>query len=462
MSFHVEHSAATLDGLLLEALPNGGVYAVGGRVRDEVLAELGRTPPTSPDLDYLVTGVRLNELLDRLADVGRAELVGASFGVVKFASGDLMADVALPRTERSTGPHHREFEVRSSPDIPLEDDLARRDFRMNMMARDLRTGAIIDPYGGRADIEAFRLDALKERAFVEDPLRVLRGAQFAARFALSATERTARGMRAAAELLPTIAPERLADELSKLLKRARKPSIGFELLRETSALESILPELMEGWGVEQNEFHAYTVYYHALACCDAARPDLVLRLAALLHDVGKPRTKEGGHFYRHEFVGAEMAKQALLRLRFPNDVVDAVCDLIAHHMYQADSAMTDAAVRRFIRRVGAEQLTPLFELRRADTVASGLPARDPERNALFEQRVMDTLEAAPPFGVKDLAIGGDEVISVMREAGVVGADYRGDARVGEALQAALEAVLDDPHKNEPHILRALVRAHFGR
>src|SRR5271166_5939275 len=206
-------AAAEIEAALVETFPEGGVYAVGGSVRDAVLAELGRPQAHQPDLDYLVTGVRLEEVLKRLAVQGSAELVGASFGVVKFTRGPVTVDVALPRRERSTGPHHREFVVESSPEIPLEEDLSRRDFRVNMLARDVRTGEIIDPHGGRADLEFRRLDALREAAFEEDPLRILRGAQFAARFALQATPSTLAAMRAAAELVPTVAPERIADEL---------------------------------------------------------------------------------------------------------------------------------------------------------------------------------------------------------------------------------------------------------
>ncbi len=136
---------ADFERLLVEALPEAGVYAVGGSVRDAVLAELGKPQPNAPDLDYLVTGLPLETLLERLRPLGRAEVVGASFGVIKFSRDDATVDIALPRRERSTGPHHRDFEIQSAPDIPIEEDLGRRDFRINMMARDVRTGAIVDP-----------------------------------------------------------------------------------------------------------------------------------------------------------------------------------------------------------------------------------------------------------------------------------------------------------------------------
>ena len=464
----VPHSVpySEIDRALLDALPAGGLYAVGGRVRDEIRFELGQSNDGEPNLDYLVTGLDLGAIINALAPLGRAELVGSSFGVIKVTTHGVTVDVALPRREKSTGAHHRDFDVQFGPEIPVEDDLARRDFRMNMIARDLRTGAIIDPFGGRDDIRQRRLDALSADVFVEDPLRVLRGAQFAARFGVTPTPHTLAAMRDAAELIPTVAAERIAEELTKLLRKARKPSVGFELLREVSALHHVLPELMEGWQVEQNEFHRFTVYYHSLACCDFAEEegldrDLVVRLAALLHDIGKPRTKEGPHFYRHEFVGEQMAREALSRLRFASDVVDQVCHLIVNHMYAADDALTDAAIRRFIRRVGPADVGALFALRRADVLASGLPARDTEHQRRFEVRVRAEIEKRPPFGVKDLAVRGEDVIAEMRALGLAGPDFAGDARVGKALAHCLEQVLDDPRKNDVAVLRAIVREFFG-
>jgi putative nucleotidyltransferase with HDIG domain len=435
------------DHLLADAFPKAGVYAVGGSVRDAVLAELGKHQPQRPDFDYLVTGVPLDELLQQLAALGSAELVGASFGVIKFSRDGMTVDVALPRRERAVGPKHRDFEVESSPDIPLEEDLARRDFRMNMMARDVRTGRIVDPFGGRADLAAERLDVLREEAFEEDPLRILRGAQFAARFELTPSDRTLAAMRAAAERLRSVAPERVADELTKLLTLAPKPSIGFELLRDTGGLAQFMPELLEGWAVDQNQYHAYTVYYHSLRACDEAPQDLVLRLAALLHDVGKPRTKEGPHFYGHEKVGEEMARVLLERMRFSSNVVERVSRLVGLHMYTTVDEVSDAGIRRFIRRAGPANVDDLFALRHADIRATGLPPHDEDQNERFETRVKAALEAGHAISIAHLAIDGQDVIALMRELSLAPPDFRGDARVGELLRACLEKVLDDPAAN---------------
>ncbi|HEY7982253.1 MAG TPA: HD domain-containing protein [Candidatus Eremiobacteraceae bacterium] len=461
----MEHSRHDLDDLLSRLLPKAGLYAVGGRVRDELLTENGFQRQEShnqpPIPDYLVTGISMDDLVHSLRSAGSAELVGASFGVVKFAAGNVAADIALPRRERSTGTHHRDFAVDYDPSISIEDDLARRDFRMNMMARDIRSGTLIDPYGGRADIEAKRLDILADQVFVEDPLRILRGAQFAARFDLTLSARTASAMREAAHLVSTVAAERVADELTKLLTLAAKPSTGFEILRDSGALDVLLPEVMEGWGVEQNEYHKYSIYFHSMKCLDSIAPRLRLRLAALFHDVGKPRTKDGPHFYRHEMVGEAMTKEALERLRFPFDLVRDVAHLVRHHMFAADDQLTDAAVRRFVRRVGVGAVEPLFALRAADVVASGLPPRDPAQALRFETRVREAIAARTPFGIADLAIDGGDIIAIMRELKIVAPEFTGDRRVGDALNHCLEQVLDDPALNERASLRALVRAFFA-
>lgn len=448
---------AELDRLLVDLMQPGRVFSVGGRVRDEVLGDIGKRQPASPDADYLVTSVPLDDIVQKLMGLGNAERVGASFGVIKFSRDGLTVDIALPRRERSTGPRHRDFQIESSPDIPLEEDLSRRDFRINMMARDLSNGRLVDPFGGEADLRNGRLDILKEDVFFEDALRILRGAQFAARFDLEPTSRTLAAMRSAASLTHTVAPERIADELTKLLTKSTKPSAGLELLRAVGALSQIMPELLEGWGVEQNDFHAYTVYYHSLRCCDEAPSDLVLRLAALLHDIGKPRTKSGPHFYRHESVGEEMAQKLLSRLRFSGDVVTRVTHLIRHHMFASDDSLTEAAVRRFINRVGAQNVEQLFALRRADIEASGLPQRDPAELDHFAGRVHQELAGPSVFGIGDLAIDGAAVIELMRELHLAGADFRGDERVGAVLKHCLESALEDPKRNDAGQLRAIAR-----
>lgn len=445
-----------IDRHLAAALPAGSLFAVGGRVRDELRGELEGFVPDRKDLDYVVTGLSQADLEKRLKELGRVDLVGASFSIFKVTTKGLTVDIALPRRERSTGAGHRDFEVESGPGISLEDDLGRRDFRMNMIARALPSGEIIDPHGGQADIRARRIDILSERAFDEDPLRMLRAAQFAARFEYTPTERTRSAMTAAAPAITTVSAERMADEFTKLFTHARKPSIGVELLRETGVLQHIWPEILEGVGVEQNEWHAYDCYRHTLETLDASPPgDLVVRLAALLHDVGKPRTKDGPHFYRHEQVGADMARDMLGRLRFSNDVIEHVTHLVRQHMYVGDPELSDPALRRFIRRIGPENLDRQFAVRAADIAGSGLPKRD-DANERFQARVLQEVARKPAFSVADLRIGGSDVIAAMVRKGLAPKGFAGDTRVGQALRELFEQVTEQPERNEPGTLQHLL------
>ncbi|MFY9719976.1 MAG: HD domain-containing protein [Candidatus Cybelea sp.] len=451
-----------IDALLAAALPAGSLFAVGGRVRDELRAELEGVPVTSKDLDYVVTDLPLEGLVARLSPLGRLDVVGASFSVVKLAVGGQTVDVALPRRERSTGVGHREFTVQSGPGVTLAQDLARRDFRMNMLARALPSGDLIDPYGGEADLRARQIDLLTPESFREDPLRMLRAAQFAARFEYSTTGGLRQAMTRAAPLVATVSAERISDELTKLFVKASKPSVGLELLRDTGVLTYLWPELLEGVGVEQNEWHAFDVWRHLLATADAAPPgDVVGRLAAMLHDVGKPRTKDGPHFYRHEIIGAEMSEAMLNRFRFSKDVTAATAHLVRHHMYSADPELTDAALRRFIRRVLPENIERLFALRHADIAGSGLPKRD-DSNERFEARVRAELARKPAFAIADLAVNGDDVVDALLRRGQVSPEFKGDERVGSALRWLFEQVTDEPERNERTLLLRILDQYLDR
>jgi tRNA nucleotidyltransferase (CCA-adding enzyme) len=448
-----------VDLRLAAALPADSLYAVGGRVRDEIRAKLeaGATPKL--DSDYVVVGVEREQLIDRLQAIGRIDVVGASFSVLKLTVDGQTVDVAMPRRERSVGTGHRDFQVESGPDVTLEEDLGRRDFRMNMLARAIPAGILVDPYHGEADIRARRIDILTPDTFREDPLRMLRAAQFAARFEYGVTPTVREAMRGAAALVATVSAERVHDELVKLLQ-ARKPSIGLVLLEETGVLAHLWPELVEGVGIEQNEWHAYDVWHHSLATLDATSPDdLVVRLAALLHDVGKPRTKDGPHFYRHEIAGAEMARSMLERFRFPTEVVRTTEHLVRQHMYSADPGLSDAALRRFIRRIGPANIEHMFEVRHADIAGSGLPKRD-DANEAFEARVRDELARKPAFSIRELALDGDDVIAALVARRRVAEDFKGDARVGAALHWLFEQVTDEPERNERSVLRRLLEQYL--
>jgi putative nucleotidyltransferase with HDIG domain len=455
------YQALPVDSAIAAVLPPGTLFAVGGRVRDEIRREVEGAAIALKDLDYVVTGVPAPDLERRLRSLGRVDLVGASFAVFKVTFDGRTVDVALPRRERSVGAGHRDFEIESGPSIALDEDLARRDFRMNMIARALPSGELIDPYGGAADVRARRIDILTPHTFEEDPLRMLRAAQFAARFGYAITNATRAAMIHDAPLVRTVSAERIAEEFTKLFVAAPRPSDGLEILRETGVLAQIWPELLEGLNVEQNEWHAYDVYRHNLETLDAAtRGDLVLRLSALLHDVGKPRTKEGGHFYRHEQIGADMAREMLGRLRFSNEVAEAVEALVRQHMYVADPDLSDAAIRRFIRRIGVERLDRQFALRAADIAGSGLPKRD-DSNERFQARIYAEVARRPPFSVQDLQVDGEDVIALMIRKDLAKPGFSGDKRVGDALQYLFEQVTEQPERNKPDTLTALLEQYFG-
>ncbi|GAC1578645.1 MAG: CCA tRNA nucleotidyltransferase [Candidatus Elarobacter sp.] len=446
-----------LDEVLLAALPSAEMYAVGGRVRDEFRSRLDGVDRPPKDLDYVVVGMALGDLLACLRAVGRVDVVGAAFAVLKFRHEAGEADIALPRRDRSTGAGHKDFAIESGPQIPLADDLRRRDFRMNMIARRIADGAVVDPYGGVEDVRAGRIDIVDEATFEDDPLRMLRAAQFAARFGYRLTERTEAAMRVSARLAGTVSAERIGDEFGKLMA-APAPSAGIEILRATGVLAELWPELLEGIDVDQNDWHAYDVYRHNLATVDAAPPaDLTLRLAALLHDVGKPRTAaprpdgRGNTFYQHEHVGAGMVAAMLARLRLPNETVETVTHLVRQHMYAADPQAQDRTLRRFVRRIGPEHLARLFALRRADIEGSGLGKRD-DANERFEARVAAVLAERPAISVRDLALSGSDLIDLFIRTGLAAPGFRGDPRVGEVLRALFEEVTDDPSRNEAGLL----------
>lgn len=434
------------DALLLTVFPGDHVFAVGGRVRDELRAASGQAQLTLKDADYVVTGQSYESISHALMPHGRVDKVGSSFSVIKLTRDGQTVDIATPRREISTGTGHRDFIVEAGPDIPLVDDLARRDFRMNMIARSIASGEMIDPFAGAADIAASRIDMLHSRTFIEDPLRMLRACQFAARFEYVLTPSTHAAISAAHGLIETVSPQRIGEEFAKLLERSAKPSIGFELMRTTKLLFTLWPELEEGYGIEQNDWHVYDVYRHNLETLDAmpAR-DMIARLAALLHDVGKPRVKDGPHFYRHELVGAEIACEMLRRVGFSNEVIETTTHLVRHHMFSSDPIQTDAAIRRFIKRVEPRHLSRLFALRAADICGSGLPKRNGDNEA-FEARVTAELRNAPAIQITDLKVTGQDVIDAYIAAGAPPA-FRGDRRVGAILRELLDIVVETPASN---------------
>jgi tRNA nucleotidyltransferase (CCA-adding enzyme) len=425
------------------------LYLVGGTVRDLLLG----SSADSFDEDYLASRIPLDDLVSLLEHFGTVNLVGRSFGVLKFTpDAGRTVDVSMPRSEFSTGPGHREFSVTFDPGLPVETDLERRDFTINSMALDLRSGALVDPLGGRDDLARRLLRMNRPDSFVEDPLRILRGVQLFARFALEAEPGTRSLMRRDAVLLVSVSPERVRDEINKMLLRSAEPSRGFILMHEERILGVVLPELERAWGVEQNEYHPDDVFTHSLKSCDLAPPRLALRWGALLHDLGKPDMKQvvDGRtvFYRHEERSAHIAEGILERLRFSNEDRSRIVALVSNHMLHMTQQWSDAAVRRFIARVGVENIGELLALREADGRSRG-DAGVVAENKLIRERIERIRLSESAFKISDLAIGGRDVMEAL--------GIPEGPEVGTILRALLEAVLEEPSTNTREALTALAK-----
>lgn len=410
------------------------VYLVGGAVRNMVLG----IPPKDYDL---ATDARPETVMQLFR---RAIPTGIRHGTVTILVDGEAMEVTTFRVEGTYSDGRRPDSVSFSPS--LTEDLKRRDFTINAMALDLESGELMDPHGGRTDATHRIIRAIGDplERFTEDGLRPLRACRFASQLEFTVEPSTVEGMRRSSGRLRSVAPERVKDELSKMLA-ARLPSTGLVLMGDTGILTVLLPELDRCRGVEQKGRHSFDVFTHSVLACDGAPPDnLCVRLAALLHDIGKPQTLRvlpNGErtFHQHEAVAATMAEDILRRLRFPTNVLKRVSHLIRHHMFNYTESWSDSAVRRFIARVGLEHVDDLFLLRRADQYAmrgQALPSRNLES---FRRRIDGVLEAEQALSIRDLAVNGHDLSA---EVGVP----KGPA-MGKVLGFLLEAVLEDPSLN---------------
>jgi len=430
-------------------------YLVGGTVRDVLLARPGGS------LYDVSTDLLPDQVAARFA---RVEPTGVRYGTVLVIEDELKLECTTFRREGPYSDARRPDHVRFTRD-PRQ-DLERRDLTVNALAFDPSSGELLDPHQGARDLERRRLRAVGDpmERFREDALRPLRVARFAAtlemepeaelREALAAVSRPGSGVSVSA-----VAQERVRDELIRMLS-APRPSVGLELLREAGLLALWLPELARCRGVPQNRFHAYDVYFHSLYTCDAAPADKpAVRWAALLHDIGKPdtRVERGGEgtFYDHQFVGAGLTDRLLERLRFPLALRHAVVHLVREHMFDYRAGWSDAALRRWLRRVGPEAVADLFDLRIADVLGNGLRHGFPVTLEPMRERITRLLEESQALKVTDLAVDGHDV---MRELELApGREVRG------TLEALLEEVLDRPERNtRAHLLARLAQWRAAR
>jgi tRNA nucleotidyltransferase (CCA-adding enzyme) len=372
---------------------------------------------------------------------------------VRDPAGGPGIEVTTYRVEAGYRDRRRPDEVRWGRS--LADDLARRDFTINAMAwlpdeASDGSGRLVDPYGGAADLEAGLLRAVgdPDDRFSEDALRLLRAVRLATRFELRLDPPTEAAIRAHAPESAGLSGERVRDELMRILAGAAPPSRALELMERLELLNVLLPELAALRGVPQAKRLPGDALDHSLRTADALPAgDPVLRLAGLLHDVGKATTLADGHFLHHDRDGALLAEQVMLRLRAPRAEITRVGRLVRHHMFAYSSNWTDAAVRRFIRRVGIDLLPDLFALREADDVASGV---DEPPGGWKELRERLEAVANDPLEAQQLAISGDDLVVNLR--------IQPGPAIGRLLAALLDAVLEDPTLNSREQLLALARA----
>ena len=418
-------------------------YVVGGAIRDSLLGDV----PGDWDV---ATDAQPGEVMSLFS---KTIPTGIKYGTVTVVK-DISVEVTTFRSDGIYRDARRPEDVTFSTSIV--EDLQRRDFTVNAIAYDPIARKFVDPFGGIRDLRRRTLKAVgdPEERFAEDALRMLRFFRFLATLEFRPCQKTLAAVKP--KLIRRISAERIRDEMSKLLL-AKAPGSTLLLMHRAGLLQEILPEVAEGDGVIQGSFHRFDVLRHSLEAVDNSLPRLELRWAALLHDVAKPKLRtedeHGIHFYRHDVEGEQIARDILTRLRYAKRFVEKVALLVRWHMFSVHAGSTDKALRRFIRRVGKENVMDLLELRRADILALG---RQTTCNAwqnwrTLRDRLQEILEGDTILTVNDLAIGGRDVMAALQ--------IKPGPAVGAALEWLLEKVLDDPSLNEREILLSLLQSY---
>ncbi|HET9851022.1 MAG TPA: HD domain-containing protein [Candidatus Limnocylindrales bacterium] len=419
-------------------------YVVGGSVRDALLDR------AADDWD-LATDARP----DRVLAIFPGAVYENQFGTVAIREGDDVHEVTTFRTDHDYADFRRPHRVEFGDDVHL--DLARRDFTVNAIAwgadaQDVgRPAGLVDPFDGVTDVARRLIRAVGEPAarFREDALRMLRAVRLAAVLDFEIEPATLEAVGAHAKLVAHVSGERVAAELGKVLA-APRPSVGLRLMSDTGLLDVLLPDIAAQRGVPQNKIDGEDLFDHTLRTVDAAPAgEPVVRLAALLHDIGKPATIDDGPFRGHELVGADLARALLDRLHLPKAATERVVHLVRSHMFTYEPGWGDAGVRRFIQRVGTDAIDELFALREADNAGSGVPT---EAHGLDElkARVAAELEASAVLDLSRLAVNGDDL---MTELGIPQGPH-----LGKMLDELLELVVADPKRNDRATLLLLAES----
>jgi tRNA nucleotidyltransferase (CCA-adding enzyme) len=427
-------------------------YLVGGAVRDELLGL------DSKDADFVVPGVDfagLRKLLEPHGRVEDFEVAGKQVGARLYPRDNELRrlapagiEFAPPRAERSTGPGRHDFEIVADPSLSIEDDMARRDFTVNAIARRLETNELVDPFDGRRDLEQRVLRTVGPRSFEEDPLRIVRGLRLVSQRGLGPDERTLVQMREHAANVRLVSGERIggglrADgmgELSKLLL-GRDPQRALLLARDTGVLVALLPEFDVAIGFEQDSKRQnLPLDEHIFAVVQAAEPSLPVRLAALFHDLGKPGA-DGDHAER----GARIAADAMRRLRYPTRLQAHVTRIVRSHAFPLDH-VDELFARRFLREHGDDLAFDLVALKEADLRGKQVPQS--ELDAAARLRALLEQQRSSPHRLKDLAVDGADLIEL---------GYSEGPELGRALENLLDDVVEDPSLNTRDELLARAR-----
>ncbi|PJE64182.1 MAG: hypothetical protein COU90_03725 [Candidatus Ryanbacteria bacterium CG10_big_fil_rev_8_21_14_0_10_43_42] len=431
-------------------------YIVGGCVRDLLL---GRTPS---DWD-ITTNARPEDIQHLFPKDSFYENNFGTVTVVTESKKDSLKHIEITPYRAETTYSDRRHPDAVTFSNTLREDLKRRDFTINAMAVRLTAddqnqtdSEVIDMFDGIKDLEDRLVRAVgrPQERFSEDALRLMRAVRLAVQLDFDIDLDSARAITVNADLLQHVSRERIQSELTKLMM-ADAPARGFEIMRELNILTYVMPELLEGYGVGQNLHHIYTVWEHNLRALTHAAEEgwpFDVRMAALLHDVAKPRTKHGegtySTFYGHDVVGARMTKVILNRLMYPKQYVEKVTKLVRYHLfyYNVDE-VTESSVRRLIMKVGVEDMEDLIRVRICDRIGSGVPKAEPYKIRHF--RFLVEKLSRDPVSVGMLKIRGDDVIRIT--------DIEPGPRIGFLLKILLEDVLDDPALNTKDYLEKRVK-----
>ncbi len=438
-----------------ETLEKAGfeAYLIGGCVRDLFL---GKAPK---DWD-VTTNATPEKIISLFPETFYENTFGTVGVVTKEKDGEEETDPTLKVIEVTPYRLEAEYSDGRRPDKVtwsdnLEDDLKRRDFTINAIALRKKGSEdeVVDLFSGKKDLQKGIIRTVGEphERFVEDALRILRAVRLSAELGFTIEEETEKAIVKYGHLLKNISAERIRDELTRIIM-SDAPMEGFLLLKKLNLLTYTLPELLDGVGCGQNQAHSYDVFEHLMKTLEHAgkkKFSLEVRLAALLHDIGKPPTKRFSKekndptFYGHDVVGARITKKILERLKFPKKTTEIVEKLVRWHMFFSDTeTITLSAVRRIVRNVGPEHIWDLMNVRMCDRIGTGRPKESPYRLRKYQSMIEEAMR--DPISVSQLKIDGN----TLKEIGITPGPV-----MGAILHILLEEVLDDPKKNTEEYLK---------